>query len=165
MPIRFHCENCKRKIKASDDAAGKYANCPHCNHSCYIPRPRLADEDDLKLAPVDEKEETHYEKMMAETRSVTENILQQRQQPDAPGPGAKTDERKLTKSIILYLRQMANGELDDAQRTVDQIVPYRKQAGKILGRIAKSKVPEPELADIAPAVLNKLIKNLRARMA
>lgn len=165
MPIRFHCENCKRKIKAPDDSGGKYGSCPYCNHRCYIPRPRLEDENDLRLAPVDEKAETQYEELMAETRSITLNILQQRQKPDAPGPGVEINEKELIKNIIIYLRQMADGQLNAAQKTVDRITPHRDQAIEILDRIAASEIPEPELADIAPPILNRLIKNLRTRMS
>lgn len=165
MPIKFHCENCKRKIKAPDESGGKYGNCPYCNHRCYIPRPRLDDEDDLQLAPVDDKEETRYEELMSETHSVTENILQQRQKPAAPGQREETNKKELTKNIVIYLRQIADGELDEAQKTVDAITPYREQAIKILDEIGAREVPEPELADISPVVLNRLIKNLRTRMS
>lgn len=165
MPIRFHCENCKKKIKAPENSGGKYGSCPYCNHRCYIPRPRLEDEDDLKLAPVDEKDETQYEELMAETRNITLNILQQRQKPDVPVPGAEINEKELIKNIIVYLRQMADGQLNAAQKTVDRITPHRDLAIEILDRIAASEIPEPELADIAPPVLNRLIKNLRTRMS
>ena len=165
MSISFHCDSCKKKIKAPDDSGGKYGTCPYCRHRCYVPLPRLDDEDELILAPVDDSEETRYEQLMDETHSITENILQQQQPPDVPGPGTRIDERELTKNIIVYLRQMADGELDKAQEAVDIIIPYREQAVEILDRIAASEVPEPELADIAPRLLNRLIKNLRTRMS
>jgi len=71
----------------------------------------------------------------------------------------------LTKNIIVYLRQTAAGEFDEAQRTADSIAPYGPQAGKILDRIALSEMPEPELADIPQQVLSGLIRNLRTRIS
>jgi DNA-directed RNA polymerase subunit RPC12/RpoP len=166
MPIRFYCENCKRKIKAPDDSGGKYGNCPHCNHRCYIPRPRLDDEDELKLTPVDESEETRYEQLMTETRNLTLDILHQAEGLQSPPASQRAaDERELTRDIIVYLRQMADGQLDDAQTTVEKIVPYRPEAIQILDRLSTSERQEPELADIPPEILSRLIKNLRTRMS
>jgi len=165
MPIRFYCENCKKKIKAPDDSGGKYGSCPYCNHRCYIPRPKLEDEDELRLSPVDEKAETQYEQLMAETHNITLNILQEKQKAEAAGPVGPMDERELTKHIIVYLRQMADGQLSTTQQTVAKILPHREDAVKILDRIAASDPPEPELADIAPPVLNRLVKNLRTRIS
>jgi len=165
MAISFHCESCKKKIKAPEGSGGKYGTCPYCNHRCYIPLPRPKDEDELKLTPVDEGYLARHDELMAETHNLTENILQQKRVPAAPRAGAETDERELTKDIIVYFRQMADGELDEAQKTADRIVPYRGQVVKILEQITTSEVPEPELADISPQVLSGLIKNLRTRMS
>jgi len=165
MAITFHCESCKKKIKAPDGSGGKYGSCPYCNHRCYIPLPRAEDESELKLAPVDEKDETRHNKLMAETHSLTENILQEKEAASVSGARAETSEKELTKNIILYLGQMADSELDEAQKTADRIIPYRSQAIEILDRIATSDMPEPELADVAPQVLSRLIKTLRTRIS
>jgi len=82
MSISLRCESCKKKIKAPDGAGGKYGACPFCNHRCYIPLQKSEDEEELKLAPIDEQEEARYEQMMAETRDLTENILHENQIPD-----------------------------------------------------------------------------------
>lgn len=165
MPIKFYCENCKKKVKAPDDSAGKYGSCPYCKHRCYIPRPRQEEEDELKLSPMDDSEETRYEQLLAESTSITENILQETRKPSTSTSEDETDERELTKNIIVYLRQMADGELEDAQSTADKIVPYREQAIKILDRMATSEIPEPEVADVEGPLLHRLIKNLRTRLS
>jgi hypothetical protein len=60
---------------------------------------------------------------------------------------------------------MADGKLDEAQRTADLIAPYGRQAIKILDGIALSEIPEPELADIPQQVLSGLIRNFRTRIS
>ena len=164
MSIILHCESCKKKIKAPDGAGGKYGPCPFCKHRCYIPLPKTDDEEELKLAPIDEYEEVEYKKKMAETHNLTRKILHVKETGGEPASG-QTDERELTKNIIIYLRQIANGELDQAHDTAEKIVRFHTQAVKILDRIAISEIPEPELADIERPVLAGFIKNLRARLA
>ena len=104
-----------------------------------------------------------YKKKMAETHNLTQKILHVKETGGEPASG-QTDERELTKNIIIYLRQIANGELDQAHDTAEKIVRFHTQAVKILDRIAISEIPEPELADIERPVLAGFIKNLRARL-
>jgi DNA-directed RNA polymerase subunit RPC12/RpoP len=167
MAITFHCSHCGKKVEAQDSAAGKWAKCPACHNKIYVPN--LSDDDELKLAPVDESDEERKKRLMAETHKLTQDILQERAVPEGAsgtvGPVREVSERELTKNIIVYLRQMADGDLDEAQRTADLIVPYGRQAVKILDRIAVSEIPEPELRDIPQQVLSGLIRNLRARIS
>ena len=167
MAIIFHCEYCSRKIEAVDTAGGKWGKCPACHNKLYVPG--LESDEELKLAPVDETEEERKKELMAETFKLTQDILQEKEIPNGPASHSRTapkiGEQELTKNIILYLRQMANGDLDEAQRTADAIVPYGPQAIAILDRVALSEMPEPELADIPPHVLSGLIRNLRTRIS
>jgi len=167
MAIVFHCEHCGKKIKASDNAGGKWDKCPACHNRLYVPGPDTNEE--LKLAPIDKDDEEKQKELMDETYELTQEILLEREIPDGPPGTAKplseTSEKELTKNIILYLRQMADGELDEALRTADLITPYSRQAVKILDRIALSEMPEPELADVPQQVLSGLIRNLRTRIS
>ena len=60
MAITFHCESCKKKINAPDNTGGKWGKCPYCLHRCYIPLPETNEEEEIKLAPLDEEEEKKY---------------------------------------------------------------------------------------------------------
>ncbi|HUS74048.1 MAG TPA: hypothetical protein VMY06_13390 [Sedimentisphaerales bacterium] len=167
MAIVFHCENCGKKVEAPDSAGGKRSKCPACHNKLYIPG--LDSDEELKLAPVDSDEEAKQKQLMDETYHLTQEILLERDAPDGPPgttkPAFEISEKELTKNIILYLRQMANGELDEAVRTADSIAPYNRQAVKILDRIAVSEIPEPELTDVPQQVLSGLIRNLRTRIS
>ncbi len=168
MSISFHCESCKKKVKAPDTAGGKWGNCPHCKHRCYIPLPQSADEEELTLAPLDESEETQYGHLMRETHNLRQNLLRQTKQIDdnnakTPVP-SEPGERELIKFVILYLRQMADGQLDEAQVIANQLAQFNEAVKEILVKMARAERPEPELADIPERVVNKLIKNLNANL-
>ncbi len=167
MTITFHCYYCNKKVEAQDSVAGKWAKCPACHNKIYVPNLNIKDE--LTIAPVDESDEERKKQLMAETYQFTQDILKERETSEAgavPGLSVpETSENELTKNIIVYLRQMADGELDEAQKTADSIAPHSSKAIKILDKIALTEMPEPELADIPPQVLSGLIRNLRTRIS
>jgi hypothetical protein len=166
MAIMFHCDYCGKKIEAQDSASGKWGKCPSCHNRVYVPNLNI--DDDLKLAPVDEEEEAKKKQLMAETYRLNQDILQERDTPNEGGiagmSAPKISDKELTKNIIVYLRQMADGDLGQANETIRVITPYR-QAKKILDKIALSEIPEPELADVAPQVLAGLIRTLRSKIS
>jgi hypothetical protein len=167
MAITLHCEHCGKKIKAQNSAGGKWHECPACHNKVYVPS--LASDEELKIAPIDESDDAKQKKLMAETHKLTQDILLERETPNSPGdnptPTAHITDKELTKNIILYLRQMADGQLEHAQKTADLVAPCGDIAVKILDRIALSEIPEPELTDIPPQVLSGLIRNLRSRIS
>jgi DNA-directed RNA polymerase subunit RPC12/RpoP len=167
MAIIFHCEHCGKKIEAPDSAGGKRSKCPACHNKLYVPG--LDSDEELKLTPIDTDNDAKQKELMAETYKLTQEILLERDVPEGPAGAAASapeiSDKELTKNIITYLRQMADGKLDEAQRTADSIAPYGPQAVKILDRIALSEMPEPELADIPQQVLSGLIRNLRTRIS
>ena len=158
MTITFNCENCRKKIKSPDNGGGKYGKCPNCNHRCYIPTPKPPEEEELKLAPININEESRYEEMMTETSTLTEKILHETTSTDAPA------DHIIEKNVILYLTQIADGQLDDAQRTAESLIRFKPQTIKVLSQIATSDPPEPELAEIPKKILAGLMNNLRTRL-
>jgi len=174
MSITFHCEHCGKKIEAPDIAGGKWGKCPGCKNKVYVPSKEAAAEDELRLAPIDTEEEKKQRALFAETVKLRQDILSETDLPPEEGtlsknkaaaakPGMLSD-AELTTSIIAYLRQMADGELTEAERTAKTILPNGTRAVKVLERIALSEIPEPELADIPQNVLSVMIKNIRSRL-
>ena len=160
MSISFHCESCKNKIKAPDGAGGKWGNCPYCHHRCYIPLPRSEDEEELKLAPINELEESRVDDLMRETHSLTQNILHQTAVPEEALSTERTaDEKSVIKTVIIYLRQMADGELGQAEKTFKKLKADKKVALRLLASMARAERPEPELSDLPENVLQGLIRD------
>ncbi len=114
MPITFHCECCKKKITAPDTAGGKWGKCPYCNHKCYIPLPPSTEDEEIKLAPIDETEEEKYTRMMRETQSITQSLLHQTKEPDDVQQSGEIDDKELAIRIVNYLKLMSQGALDEA---------------------------------------------------
>jgi len=167
MSIIFHCEHCGKKIEAPDSAGGKWGKCPACHNKLYVPS--LKSDEEIKLAPTDATDLEEQKRLMAETQKLTQDILRERETPDEPDETATSaseiSDKELTKNIIMYLRHMANGELDQAEGIANLIVPYGNKAVEILDRIALSEMPEPELADITQQVLSGLIRTLRTKIS
>jgi len=170
MSITFHCEHCGKKIEAPDMAGGKWGKCPGCKNKVYVPS-KEPQEDELKLAPLDTIDEKKQKEFLSEEYKLRQEIMKETEAPDegaapkqaAARPGALS-EAELTTSIIAYLRQMADGELEEAEKTAKTILREGTKGIKILERIALSEIPEPELADIPQQVLSGMIKNLRGRL-
>lgn len=166
MAIVFHCEHCGKEIRAADNAGGKWGKCPTCNNRLYVPS--LDAGEDLKLAPEDTNDLEKERQLMAETYRLTQDILKEKDVPEGPAAPAgaiyEMSEKELKKNIIMYLRQMEYGELDEAERTAALIAPYRSKVTEIIDRIALSEIPEPELSDITPQVLSGLIRTLRSKI-
>ena len=169
MSIKFHCDHCGKRIDAPDSAGGKWGKCPACHNKVYVPQANADDDEELRLAPIDETEEERQKRLLAETFQITQSILQEKNIPDAgvapAAPASDISEEKLTEIIIRYLRQMADGDLEEAQRTAESIATYRRQSREIIDQIATSDPPDPELMDIPPHVLSGFIRNLRTRLS
>ncbi len=165
MGITFHCDHCGKKINAKDGAGGRWGKCPSCHNSVYVPD-LSPDADELKLAPLDDDDIERQQQLMAETHRLTRDILQERAAPDdlrgtADVPVTEMDEDDLYHKIVRYLRQMADGNLDAADRMAAIIATQKRQAREILDRISVSDIPEAELSDIPPQILSGFIRTLR----
>jgi hypothetical protein len=127
--------------------------------------------DELRLAPLDNEDEKKQKDFMSEEYKLRQDILKETEVPEEGAAPKHTaakhgalSESELTTIIIAYLRQMADGELEEAERTAKTILPEGAKAVKILERIGLSEIPEPELADIPQQVLSGMIKTLRSRL-
>jgi len=175
MSIIFHCEHCGKNIEAQDSTGGKWGKCPSCHNKIYIPALNINEDEELKLAPVDEEEEQRKKQLMAETFMLEQDILKQREEPPEDiSPTYEVNEealpygidpirvKDLDQSIINYLKLMAEGNLDSASNLEKHIVASGNDALNILDKIAVSEMPEPKLQHIPPQVLSGMIRNLRS---
>ena len=169
MAIVFHCQFCNKEIRASDDAGGKWGKCPKCHNKIYVPSiDPDQEEPELKLAPIDTEEQQRKKELMAETYRVQQDILEDREVPnnlaDNTPAVRKLSDQELEKYVVMFLRQMAAGELDDSERTVKLLSPYGKKVEEIVDRIALSEIPDKALAHISPNVLSGFIRTLRSKI-
>lgn len=168
MSIVFHCEYCGKKIEAPDTAGGKWGKCPACHNKLYVPS-RESDDEELKLAPLDETELERQRRLLAETQRLTQDILSETDIPDGPRDPSRAayelSDKELKQKIIMYIRQTAFGEMDKARENAALIAPFKAKAMAILDRIALSEIPEPELEDIPQQQIAGSIRDLRAKIS
>lgn len=174
MAIVFHCNYCNKKIEAKDDMGGKWAKCPACHNKIYVPTPVTEGDGELKLAPVDETLEEQKKRLMAETFSLEQKILEEREVPEEGADPKESDtadpwvgnvsEEELHKTVVEYLKHMADGNLDSADTLVRVIRSSGGPAVPIIDKIALAEIPEPELQNIPPQVLAGLIRTLRSQL-
>jgi hypothetical protein len=167
MSITFHCEHCGKTIEAPDGTGGKWGKCPACHNKVYVPDSDAGEE--LKLAPMDTNDLAEQERLLAETRRIEQEILLEKAEalddsPEKAVPVYDVSDNELTKNIIIYLRLMADGDLEQAERVSSSVIHCGKRALKIIDGIAVSEIPEPELADIPQQVLAGLVRALRAKI-
>ena len=169
MTISFNCECCKKRVKAPDKAGGKWGACPYCQHRCYIPMPKSDDEPELKLAPVDESELSHMDDLMKETHSLTQKILRENtkveEKPEDKAAAKTAQEKEIIKQCIIYLRQMADGDLMTAEKTLQTLKKNKKSALRTLSSMARSERPEPELSDLPDRILQGLIRDTSTKLS
>jgi DNA-directed RNA polymerase subunit RPC12/RpoP len=169
MAIAFNCEHCGKKIEAPDNAGGKWGRCPACKNKVYVPAPPPDADEELKLAPMDTNDLAEQKRLMAETYRIEQEILKEKSEvledvPERSVPVYDVSDNELTKNIITYLRLMADGDLEQAERISGTIIHCGKRALKIIDGIAVSEIPEPELADIPQQVLSSMIRTLRTKV-
>jgi hypothetical protein len=167
MAITFNCEHCGKKIEAPDSAGSKWGKCPACHNKVYVPASEV--DEELKLAPMDTSDLAEQERLLAETRRIEQEILSEQSEvlddsPERAVPVYDISDNELTKNIIFYLRLMADGDLEQAERISSSIIHCGKRALKILDGIAVSEIPEPELADIPQQVLSGMVRTLRTKI-
>ncbi|MHC4221301.1 MAG: zinc ribbon domain-containing protein [Planctomycetota bacterium] len=171
MGISFNCEHCGKKVEAPDSAAGKRAKCPGCQNKVTIPQPQVEVEDDMEfhLAPLDETEENARKQLMAETFQIEQDILSQREASAKETALTKTasqlSDTELTAKVIRYLRQMADGQLEEAKRNAKLIAAGGSRSAKILDEIAIAEMPDPDIDDIPAPLLSGLIRQLRSQIS
>ncbi len=148
-------------------AHGKDISLGHAANKLYVPDLNTGEE--LKLAPVDEQAKAKQKQLMAETYKLSQDILLERNSEKESTGGTDStvemNDKELKKNIVIYLRRMADGQLDKAQENTALIAPCGRRAINILDQIALSEIPEPQLADIAGQVLAGLIRTLRSQIS
>ena len=101
--------------------------------------------------------------MMKETYNLTKKVISETAMPDDDGT-EPFSERELLRSIIVYLRYIAEGNLKSAESAITKISPHKEQARDLLKRMARAEQSEPELQDINPKLLLGLMKNLNSKL-
>ncbi len=165
MGIKFRCEHCGKEVTAPDSAAGRRGKCPYCKQSNYIASPQAAEED-IPLAPIDEREEKELEEK-------SKSLLQQEKELLAEsGKGEQTPlEHKedlgpedLHHFVVNYCLDMAASNLERAETHVEKLKKFGHTGVQAVDDFANEKVEEPALKKIPDKVLKGFLNRLREEL-
>lgn len=162
MPIELTCEHCGKRVRTSDEHAGKRGRCPYCKNEVYIPSPDVALEP-LKLAPVDQKEEAERQRLLDETKRISHAIRADRTEvPEGTAGRAPAKAVDVEEAVISYAVAMAAGELEKAERLAGMLHDNFEAAEQVIQRITADDIPPARLKNIPRAVLVGFFKQLRS---
>jgi hypothetical protein len=174
MSIELHCPHCGKLIRAPDDAGGKHGKCPSCMHSLYIPM-RVADDDLIPLAPVDEDAEQRAQRLHEESSSYaalldhepsgataaheTRGPAPRPSRPEAP-PGEVIDMPAL---VAKFVTAMRDSKLDEADRIAARLEKAGVRARDYVESLYLDQMP-PTIKDVPPPLVKGFLKALLDRL-
>ncbi len=165
--MEFHCNHCGAKIRAPEEAAGKWGNCPRCSQKVYVPA--LGPEpEEIPLAPIDENEERRARRQREHDREIEAHVLdgtaQAEEEPsasqegeEAAGPSGRDPLREL---LARYVRGMSTGRLADCDSIVAALVGKRKPVAAAIESIMAEPLPTREFGDLPGPVVAGYLKQL-----
>ncbi|MBL8878795.1 MAG: zinc ribbon domain-containing protein [Phycisphaerales bacterium] len=171
MPIEFHCEHCGKHVRAADEHAGKTAKCPSCHQPVYVPEP-VSDEDVLRIAPLDPRDEQERSRLLRETADLTRKIRSDKETGAEPGPAKRaaaasddipTRDVDVEPLIIEYVKLMAKGDLAAAEALARDIRKHWTAAEAVMQRLTIDEIGHPALSSIPRPVLVGFFKRLREK--
>lgn len=172
MAIELHCPGCSKMIRAPENAGGKRGKCPYCGGSVYIPMPPTED-DEIKIAPVDERTEKEREAMRREAIKYAADVDQAQGGkydvgPPASGPrraesSASADMIDVPRDVKNYILAMRDSNLDDAERIVARL---RRRAAQARDYVEGLMLDQMGLSvkDVPPALTKGFLKTLSDRL-
>jgi hypothetical protein len=162
MSIELHCPQCQKLIRAPDDAGGKTGKCPFCKASVYIPTPPSAEEEEIRIAPVDEEDIRREEQLRREAIQYAASV------DHATDPGADVGGGKghapipdidYGSEVELYIRSMHQSKLGDAEAAVARIKRGGTKAYDYVERLLLDEIA-PEFEGVPPGLVKGFLKRL-----
>ncbi len=177
MSIEIQCPQCRRVIRAPDDAGGKRGKCPYCKDSVYIPLPP-GEAGEIPLAPIDEDEERRAEELRREAIRYAAAVDKVRDSiaaagnaassaggaPPMPAAGEAVDLGAETQAFILAMR---DSKLDTAEAAAARM----KRAGArardyVEGLLLDPGAPgRPQYENLPAPVVQGFLKALLSRLS
>lgn len=176
--IKIHCESCGKVLQAPKELAGKRADCPSCGHSVFVPTP--AEElKELPLAPEDLSELEHENQLLEERRRLDSLIAREGSSAEDAAPAgagragagragtggeAASSGTRVEKALTTYLVAMRDSDLAAADRALTSLKLQPRTTKELIDRLAADQIPPPEMANVPPAVYQRLLRNLRSQL-
>lgn len=166
MSIELHCPECRKLIRAPDDAGGKRGQCPYCKNSVYIPLPP-DDSEEIRIAPMDDDEERNAEKLRRESlRHATAMDHVTDAGPDydvSSAEGAPGEVVDIADEVERFVRAMHESKLDAAEAATTQLKKNASRARDHIEGLLVAEAP-PHFEDLPRPLLLGFLKMLLDRL-
>ncbi len=166
MSIELHCPECRKLIRAPDDAGGKRGQCPYCKNSVYIPLPP-DDSEEIRIAPMDDDEERKAEKLRSESLRhatamdhVTDTGPGDEASSVGEAPGEVVD---IADEVQRFVRAMHESKLDAAESAATQLQKNTLRARDHIEGLLVAEAP-PHFEDLPRPLLLGFLKMLLGRL-
>jgi len=175
VSIEFNCPSCEKSIRAPDTAGGKYGKCPFCEVKVYIPMPPSTDEDEIKLAPIDEEEERREQELIRESVRYAAAFDKDpdklppegaegrggggRRQAEPP-PGEVIDVPDEVEAFVVAMR---DSRLTDADRVLARLKRSGTRAKDYVEGLMLDPTPPP-IGNVPKPLLMGFLKSLLGRL-
>ena len=172
MSIELHCPKCGKLIRAPDNAGGKHGRCPYCKESVYVPLPP-AEEEEIKLAPLDEDDERRTEELQRESTQYITTVGHEVDDvpdvgdssapdpPPVPVPGEVVD---LGAEVEAYLIAMRDSQLDEAEEVVMRLAQAGTRARDYVEGLMVDEMPL-QIENLPTPLANGFLKTLLSRLS
>lgn len=176
MSIEFNCPSCEKSIRAPDTAGGKYGKCPVCEVKVYIPMPPSSDEEEIKIAPIDEEEERRERELMRESvrYAATFDKESDKLPPEGaegrggarrgaaaePPPGEVIDVAEEVEAFVVAMR---DSRLPDAERVLARLKRSGARAKDYVEGLMLDPTPPP-IGGVPKPLLMGFLKSLLSRL-
>lgn len=173
MSIEIHCPQCRKLIRAPDDAGGKRGKCPYCKESIYIPLPR-GEAEEIPLAPIDEEEEERAEELRRESIryiAAVDKATDSRFRggdaassasgaPSVPTAGEAVDVGAETEAFIIAMR---DSKLDAAEAAAARLKRAGARGRDHVEGLLGDEIP-PSFENVPAPVVQGFLKTLLSRL-
>jgi hypothetical protein len=170
MSIELHCPQCRKLIRAPDDAGGKRGKCPYCGDSVYIPMPP-DESDDIHLAPVDEDSERREEELRREAIKYVASVDKATdlgpdpgdEGPSPPVPRTAGQLVDLGDEVEAFIIAMRDSKLAEADKVVARLKKMGDRARDYVEGLVIDQMPL-EVEDVPEPVVQGFLRTLLSRL-
>ncbi len=166
MSIELPCPECRKLIRAPDDAGGKRGKCPYCKNSVYIPMPP-DDSEEIGIAPLDDDDERKAEELRRESlryATAADHVTDTGPDDDASSVGGPPGEVvDVANEVARFVRAMHESKLDEAESAATQLKKNAPRARDQIEGLLVAEAP-PQFEDLPRPLLLGFLKMLLGRL-
>ncbi|HNQ22068.1 MAG TPA: hypothetical protein PKK06_03140 [Phycisphaerae bacterium] len=165
MTIELHCPICRKLIKAPDNAGGKQGKCPACQNLVYVPKPPEPDDEEIRIAPLDETDEERDQKLREEAATYLASLSRdvgpttERNAPATPA-GEVVEVPELVERYVLAMR---DSKLDVVEETIKELRRVKQKARDYVQARMVDQMAPP-LGNVPAPLLKGFLKSLLERL-